>query len=430
MSFVKSSKTKIASIISNKKVKRIIAYILVVFFIIILIYPMPWLTKTSRIGTFDSGPGVSISPNRDKMFIFQSFENGDRNVILYDTNTKKRSILNSYKVKENINSEFIGWYDNERYMIKEAEEGLTKYLLTKDFSKYDVLYTLPDGLYEELSSDGKKLVMLRSYVELSPDGKKLIIQDDKDKKLILYEDGKEVWSTNQYYDRYLISWSDDGRYAILTEKIREKDISSAGSQLITEIKTPDVDGLFLFDTVNKTIVKMSDYSGESIGIWAPNKGVFIDSTNDGYDLYDVEKQRREKLELNDINPYLVEDLLWSPDERYIAVIAMDAIYTYDTLAEQNPLKLLFKVNENTSIDKYKIRWAEDSKHILFTISQTTLNWLKPEDYYVAKVDINSGKIKKRFIKASLNDDLFRWLNENEVIYTLDENKLYRTKLIW
>lgn len=371
------------------------------------------------------------------MLIFENYENGDTSVILYDINTKGRTMLNDYKVKENIDSEFMGWYDNDRYMIKEQGRDETKYLLTKDFKNYDLLYTVPYGAYEKYSPDGNKLVFKRIYETLSPDGKKLILQDEKNKKLILYENGIEVWSTNQFYDRYLLSWSEDGRYVILTEQLTDKFIKDVNNDLTEDIEAPDVDGLLLFDTINKTIVKMNAYNEESIGVWAPNKGMFAysitntaDATEKGIYIYDVEKQKLQKFSLSDINPILIEDLIWSPDGRYIAIIAMDAIYTYDTLTEQRPLKQQFKVDSYISIDKYKIRWSEDSKQILFTIRQTTSNFLKPADYYLAKVEINSGKIKKRFIRATLHDDLFKWLNDNEVIYTHNGNKLYRTKLIW
>lgn len=292
----------------------------------------------------------------------------------------------------------IEWYDNNnlKVSIKDKETGIFGEYFTSDFENFQLMLKL------------KEEPPLKSTQYISERVTKVAFTDNKDRVLIKYKNG-EVWDTGLRYPDMAFGWSNDDKYAFGLTKEKE----------------------YVINTEKKEINLLNKYT--SPGVWAPTKNLYAFYAGDtsrgfkekGFYIFNAEDLSFTKLKSGDLKSFKI--FIWSPNSRYLLVTRVSEMYLFDVENPSKHPKTLVSFKNN--IDS-RIKWSDDSKYIYFLFSNTTMNIIKPSIFYVAKLNIETGKMKKIFIDALLYRK-FYWINDNLVYYTIDNEKgLLKSKLDW
>jgi hypothetical protein len=104
------------------------------------------------------------------------------------------------------------------------------------------------------------------------------------------------------------------------------------------------------------------------------------------------------------------------------------MFLFDTASPEQKPKILVDFDHHIYSDR--IIWSKDLKHILFSYETTSINVFKLYNFYVARVNIDTRKMKKRYIDGLLHKEFF-WIDDNTIIYRVEyENGLYKSKIRW
>ena len=336
--------------------------------------------ETTRL--FKEVSSIRLSPNRDKGLYYYG---GD--FFVMDIKSEETLFKGPVKGKsrEIVLDNNIGWVNNEEilFVIKDYRNEKFEEHITKDLVNFTKIPQVKNGSQEYSNSYKKSLY-------LSENDKTLIIK---------YENG-ELWDTNLIFDRKHVfdDWSNDDKFVFISAK-----------------KTQ-----YLINTENKRIFKMTE---PIYGEWAPTKNVYFTKGR----LFYPETMKFLNLRLNNINDGFQIGFHWSPDSRYILIKTSSETYILDTNCPKEVPKHLFRIKG--CFDE-EFSWSADMKSVFFLYHNTGFSILKPVDFYVAKVDIATGKTKKLFIDGLLYHG-FYWVDDNTIYYEIDHTSgLFKSKLKW
>jgi hypothetical protein len=348
---------------------------------------------------------VSLSPDRKRLLII----NDRDEIVLFDV--EKEEIIARYPmVTEDyaVYEHGVDWEDSNKiglvkhYPVLGNEDKVARYYVTEDFKRFELLFQ-----YDK-----------RIKYRTGP-GMIMFVQDTENKRISIKYSDNEVWDTGWSFDYTGYSWSSDGRYLLLARgKSRE---------------------MYLLDTSKRTISKLDNYFA---GKWAPTKNLYCFYTSleakgfqeKGIYVFNAEDLSFFKLNSNMEPSYKSlpntwgPTFVWSPDSRYIAIPDVGEMFLFDTASPEQKPKIL--VDFDGQIDRNRVAWSKDLKHVLFSYDTASINVFKLYNYYVARVNIDTRKMKKRYIDGLLHKEFF-WIDDNTIIYRVEyENGLYKSKIRW
>lgn len=347
---------------------------------------------------------VSLSPDRKRLLMI----NDRDEIVLFDV--EKEEIIARYSMVTDdyvIYEHSISWEANsEISLVKHCssfdnKNKIVEYYVTKDLKYFDRIFQYNDDF--------------RIY--LSPTRENAIVRNTKTNEIVIKYNDDNIWKTGLSFEITGIGWSNDDRYVFLDFKKET----------------------YLVDTQKQRIEKLDKYfSGE----WAPTKNLYCFYTGleakgfqeNGIYVFNTEDLSFIKLNSNMEPSYKSlpntwgPTFIWSPDSRYIAIPDVGEMFLFDTASPEQKPKIL--VDFDGQIDSNRVAWSKDLKHVLFSYNTTSINIFKLYNFYVARVNIDTRKMKKRYIDGLLHKEFF-WIDDNTIIYRVEyENGLYKSEIIW
>ena len=338
---------------------------------------------------------AELSPDKERLFIIT---NSDE-IVLFDV--KKGEIITRYPM---ITEEYViyghsvGWTVNNKIMLtkhhQDEKRRIIKRYSTHDLKRFEMLFQYDDNREKFLSKTNKKAIVL----------------DTRTNEIkIKYSDGLQ-WNTGLSFKITGSSWSSDDRYVFL-------DCNK--QTYLVDVEKQKIDEIDKF------------FSGR----WAPTKnllcfesetfsrGVFEE---EGIYIFNADNLNFTRFNTN-LKP-ISQTLSWSPDSKYILAINIGKMNLLDANIPSNPPINL--VDLDGVIEQGRIFWSQDLKHILFSYRTRTINIFKPRNFYVARINIKNGKMRKLYIDGLLYKEFF-WIDDNTIIYRVDhDNGLYKSELRW
>jgi hypothetical protein len=347
---------------------------------------------------------VSLSPDRKRLLMI----NDRDEIVLFDV--EKEEIIARYSMVTDdyvIYEHSISWEaNNEISLVKHCssfdnKNKIVEYYVTKDLKYFNRIFQYNDDF--------------RIY--LSPTRENAIVRNTKTNEIVIKYNDDNIWKTGLSFEITGIGWSNDDRYVFLDFKKET----------------------YLVDTQKQRIEKLDKYfSGE----WAPTKNLYCFYTGleakgfqeNGIYVFNTEDLSFIKLNSNMEPSYKSlpntwgPTFIWSPDSRYIAIPDVGEMFLFDTASPEQKPKIL--VDFDGQIDSNRVAWSKDLKHVLFSYNTTSINIFKLYNFYVARVNIDTRKMKKRYIDGLLHKEFF-WIDDNTIIYRVEyENGLYKSEIIW
>lgn len=360
-----------------------------------------FFTKVITIKIYDEGiEKVVLSPNRERLLIINDREE----IVLFDV--QKEVIITRYDmVTEDyvIYKHSVDWVNSNKIELtkhyKCPEEKAVRYI-TEDLTHFELLFQ-----YDEK-------IKYRGNI------KNMLIQDIDSKRIKIKYSNNEIWDTGWQLDFTGYSWSNDDKYLLLSHSKTKEN--------------------YLIDTSKKTIRKLEKYFS---GKWSPTRNLYCFYTNfearnfqeKGIYVFNAEDLSFVKFN-TDID--LLENLsrtwsptfIWSPNSRYIVIPDVGEMFLFDVSSPLKKPQVLLELDGQ--IDEKRVTWSKDLKHVLLSYETRSINVLKPFNFYVARVNIDTGKIERIYIPGLLYKEFF-WIDDNTIIYRVDhDNGLYKSKLKW
>lgn len=327
-----------------------------------------------------------LSPDKKRLLL----DMGD-NIGIFDI--KRERIIHSIPKKTNQYEVYhFEWtYDNRILVVKNNfKNNIRSYFLTDDFLVYELLFDINERI---------KKYPLINY-------QRWFIQNKITNDIYIRMENDNIWRTNLSLKNIICDSSNDDRFIFLLSK----------------------NETHILDSNNKTIRIISEdfLSGK----WAPNKNIYayIEENENGTikNFFCFYPQNLKIVQYNIENRFYYGNFLWSPNGRYILLFDLDKIYLIDVLKPLVKPKRIIKVKGN--IDFERTEWSQDSKSVLTCYSDTTYNVFQPINYYLAKVNIETKKVRKVNLDDKLYGKVF-WINENLALYEL-RTGLYKSEIDW
>ena len=325
---------------------------------------------------------VMLSPERDKAL----FQRGNDVFVM---STKTEEILFKGEIKtETREMTSFEWFNNEELLVVMnifIDNSMEEYK-TKNLVEFTKCYRYDARVKHHFSN---------SY-------QKALVQDKKTEEIVIQYENNKTWDTGIGFDFLGIGWSCDDRFVMI-------------SSYETETQ-------YIIDTATKQVIQPKMYLS---GRWAPTRNIYY--SKDGV-LFYPETMSYVYLDVDGLENGATTSYQWSPDSQYILIINDNEFLLYDIDKPKKIPKSLAKVEGFTEYDR-RI-WSKNMDSILCFYPKTGHSLRKPMDYYVSKIDIETGKVDTIYVDGLLYGK-FYWVDDNIIYHEIDHQPgLFKSKLLW
>lgn len=323
-----------------------------------------------------------LSPQRDKYLVIQ----GDL-ITLRDAKTDQVLAKTGRKTREREITWYHGWVNNDELAVVmiDFKNNMHGIFSTQEFKQFTPLEVFGENI--------------KTYN--SPSYERMVFQNVNDNKIFIQYKNGEKWDTGLAFKMEGFSWSNSDKYLFLTQ---------------------DDDAQYLLNTKMKKSIKINKFSG----VWAPTKDLYGGVLS----LFNPETLQFTQLNSEGIDIYNVTDFIWSPNSEYMLTNCCDELFISSVGEPDTAPRHLIKLEKDGYFCK-DFAWTKDLKSVLGVYHKpTTLNFLKPIDYYAFKVEIATGKTKKIYLNG-MPSGTMAWIDDDTLIYQDGLGRaLVKAKLRW